>query len=94
MMVTERLALTEDGSRVVPYDSPEARFLFAAPGQEIPDALAQKYGLLDPLPDEKELEPKDPEPPFPEDPKEAEVKQAKKPKNKGLTINRLDDTKE
>ena len=32
---------------MVPYDSKEARYLFAAPGKEIPVALAKKFGLVD-----------------------------------------------
>lgn len=43
--VTERLALTEDG-RVVPEDSPEARWLYAIPGQQIPLEETLKYGLV------------------------------------------------
>ena len=47
MKISKRLALTDDKARVVPYDSKEARYLFAAPGQEFRDALAEKYGLID-----------------------------------------------
>lgn len=42
--VKERLALTED-DRVVPESDPDARWLFAIPGQTIPLADAVKYGL-------------------------------------------------
>ena len=44
-IVTERLALTED-DRLVPEESAEARWLYAIPGQRIPLAEAQRYGLV------------------------------------------------
>ncbi len=62
MKIKQRLALVEDKSRLVPYDSKEARFLFAAPDQEVPDALAEKYGLIDGMLPESEK----PEAPVPE----------------------------
>lgn len=40
-----RLALTEDEQRLVPDDDPEARWLYATPGQEIPMEDAEKFGL-------------------------------------------------
>lgn len=43
--VKERLALTED-ERLVPEEDPEARWLYAIPGQEIPLAEAERYGLV------------------------------------------------
>ncbi len=72
MKIKQRLALVEDKSRLVPYDDKAARFLFAAPDQEVPDALAEKFGLVDgmlpepekgeaPVPEwEKEPNPDDP----------------------------------
>jgi hypothetical protein len=45
-VVTERLALTEDELRLVPEGSPDGRWLFAIPGQEIPFAVAVKFGLV------------------------------------------------
>lgn len=47
MKMKQRLALTEDKEKVVPYDSRDARFLFCIPGRVIPNALAKKYGLED-----------------------------------------------
>jgi hypothetical protein len=44
-IVEERLALTEDGERLVPEESEEARWLYAIPGQEIPLADAERFGL-------------------------------------------------
>ena len=40
------LALTADKKKVVEAKSKEARYFFAEKGQEIPDALAKKYGLM------------------------------------------------
>lgn len=44
-IVTERLALTEDGQRLVPEEHLDARWLYAIPGQEIPLDEAIQYGL-------------------------------------------------
>lgn len=48
---TERLCLTEpdeDGNqRLVSEDDPAGRWLFCVPGQELPRAEAEKYGLTD-----------------------------------------------
>lgn len=43
--VKERLCLTED-DKLVPEGEPEARWLFAIPGDEIPVDQAERYGLL------------------------------------------------
>lgn len=40
-----RLAKTQEG-RIVPYEDPEAAFLYASPGQEIPLEEARAAGLL------------------------------------------------
>jgi hypothetical protein len=63
-IATERLALTADRSRVVPYEDVEAAFLFCFPGQQIPMSDAKKYGLVvetevteEPSPEVKELLP-------------------------------------
>jgi hypothetical protein len=44
---TERLYQNKDKSALVPEDSPEASFLFAAPGTEVSEEDARKYGLLE-----------------------------------------------
>lgn len=41
----KRLYTTADGSRIVPEDSVDAAVLLVAEGGEIPDELAEKYGL-------------------------------------------------
>lgn len=43
--ITERLALTEDG-RAVPENDPDARWLFAIPGQSISLGEARRVGLV------------------------------------------------
>jgi len=81
MIIKRRLALTEDREQVVPYEAPEARYLFAILGQEIPDALGKKYGLVDgdiPGDDEEPKEPEEKKAPKPPDKKRG------KPPNKGL----------
>lgn len=50
MIAKARLYLTLDRKRIVPANSKEAAYLFAAPGQEIPDDLAKRYGLTDEAP--------------------------------------------
>ena len=52
-IATARLALTED-DRIVPEEHPEARWLYAIPGTQIPMAEALRYGLVE---DEAEPEP-------------------------------------
>lgn len=52
MKATKNLALTADKSEVVDAKDKRARYLFAEKGQEIPDALARKYGLLNDEPEE------------------------------------------
>lgn len=44
--VDRRLWLTADRERVVEDGDPEAAFLLAAPGQSIPEAQAERYGLV------------------------------------------------
>ena len=48
-IITERLCLTEDG-KLVPEGDPRGRWFYAAPGREIPDEEAAKYGLTSPAP--------------------------------------------
>lgn len=43
--MTESLALTADQKKLVPLNDKRARYLFAKEGDEIPDALAEHYGL-------------------------------------------------
>lgn len=45
--VTERLCKTEDGERIVPENHPEARWLYAIPGQQVPMDEAERFGLVD-----------------------------------------------
>lgn len=44
----ENLYINADQSKVVPVDSPDARFLLAAKGHPIPEERARRLGLLDP----------------------------------------------
>lgn len=44
--VTKNLALTANKEKVVDIKDRLARYMFAEKGQEIPEALAKKYGLL------------------------------------------------
>lgn len=44
--INERLWLNPDRSRVVADGDPDARFLLATPGDEMPAADAETYGLL------------------------------------------------
>lgn len=44
--VKEHLCLTEDETRLVPETSPDAAWLFAIPGQEIPLEVAETFGLV------------------------------------------------
>ena len=46
VVVTERLYLTADQSRVVREGDPAAAFLFATPGKEIALDVAVRYGLV------------------------------------------------
>lgn len=43
--VTERLYLNADKTKVVKEGSPDAAFLYATPGKEIPAEEAERYGL-------------------------------------------------
>lgn len=60
MKADRKLYLTADRERVVEEGDPEAAFLLAAPGKEISDADAEKYGLKPaPAAEEKEAAPAD-----------------------------------
>lgn len=56
-----RLYVTADGSRLVDENDPEAAYLLAPAGEEIPDDVAEKYGLVsrETLNDEGDDEPGD-----------------------------------
>ena len=43
--VRQRWWLTAARDRLVPDGDPAARYLFAAPGQTVPEAVAARYGL-------------------------------------------------
>ncbi|MFF8831381.1 hypothetical protein [Streptomyces sp. NPDC015131] len=45
--IKQRLCLTEDGKRVVPEDDPEARWLWAIPGQRVSRKEAERLGALE-----------------------------------------------
>ncbi|MCI0687571.1 MAG: hypothetical protein L0Y54_10095 [Sporichthyaceae bacterium] len=83
VVATERLCLTEDQTRLVPETDPAARWLYCTPGQQLPRADAERYGLLaqpEPTPEpttEPEPEPAAPEP--------AEPKARAKPADKART---------
>ena len=47
MIVKERLYFTADRKRVVNENMREGRFLFAKPGDDIPDSIAKQYGLIE-----------------------------------------------
>lgn len=47
MQATERLYLTADKSRVVAEGDPAGASLWAAPGDEIPDDDAARFGVVD-----------------------------------------------
>lgn len=42
-----KIALTADGSKAVPFEHPDARFLLGGKGHEIPAALAKELGIVD-----------------------------------------------
>ena len=73
--VTERLVLTADG-RVVPEGDPDGRWLYAIPGQQVPLAEAERYGLV------KQAEATEPEPEETKAVEPAEDKMAEVPANK------------
>jgi len=50
VIIDRRLCLTEDQSRVVDETDPEARWLWAIPGQLVDRALAERLGALEPAP--------------------------------------------
>lgn len=47
MFAKARLFLNADKSKLVHEGSEEAAFLYAAPGDEIPDSAAEMFGLVD-----------------------------------------------
>jgi len=47
MRATERLYLTAARDACVPEGSKDAAFLWAAPGDEVPDEAAARFGLVD-----------------------------------------------
>lgn len=47
MLARERLYLTADRDRLVRTGDPKAAFLYASPGDEIPDTAAARFGLAD-----------------------------------------------
>jgi hypothetical protein len=46
MIAKERLYLTADKGRIVGHGDKRAAFLYAAPGDEIPENAAKKFGLV------------------------------------------------
>lgn len=44
----ERIYTNADRTKVVPEDSPEAAFMYAAPGDRIPMEMAKRLGLVKP----------------------------------------------
>ena len=47
MICTQRLYHTADKSKVVAEGDPNAAFLYAVPGDEIPETAVELYGLVD-----------------------------------------------
>jgi len=47
MRAAERLYLTADKDSIVGEGSPLAAFLYAAPGDEIPQSAAERFGIVD-----------------------------------------------
>lgn len=47
MQCTQRLYLTEDKQKLVGEGDKKAAFLYAVPGDEIPDSAVEKFGLVD-----------------------------------------------
>lgn len=45
LTVKQRLYLTADGKRLVPEGDPKAATLYAAPGDEISDEAAERFGV-------------------------------------------------
>lgn len=78
-----RLALTADRSRVVPYEHPDAAWLFKAPGQTVTAEEAERYGLS--APGGIETTPDGTEKPAPE------AKQAEKPSDKAVEKAEVED---
>jgi hypothetical protein len=96
MRTKEYLYLTEDRKRVVNENAREGRFLFANPGDEIPDIEARRYGLIKTEPEAVKVVPEKIEPEKAVDAKmdePAEDKMAETPANKtrkrksGFSIN-------
>ena len=72
MVLKERLWYTNDKEKVVKDGNDEAAFLFGAPNQTIPDALAKKFNIVDGLLMEEKKDAI----------KEIENKKVKQPENK------------
>jgi hypothetical protein len=53
VILTERSYVNADRTKVVSEDSPEAAFLLGLPGDEVPDAEAERLGLNKPKPKAK-----------------------------------------
>lgn len=47
MQARERLFITADKTRLVREGDPKGAFLYAAPGDEIPDSAAEMFGVVD-----------------------------------------------
>lgn len=52
--IDRHLYLTDDGRRLVPEGHPDARWLWASPGDERPRDEAERLGAVDPAPPEKD----------------------------------------
>lgn len=52
MIAAERMYLTAGRDRIVPEGHPDAAFLYAAPGDEVPDSAAELIGGLADLADD------------------------------------------
>jgi len=77
----ERYYETDTGE-IVNENDRRGRRLVYKPGDEIPDKIAIKFGLMVSAPDTKRVEESEHE--------KLKVKTKRKPKGKGLTINKLD----
>jgi len=47
MKATERIYLNSEKTKAVPEGDPDGAWLWAAPGDDIPDEAAEKFGLVD-----------------------------------------------
>lgn len=55
--IDRHLYITEDGSRVVEEGDPAGRWLWAAPGQDVPRAEAERLGAVAPEPAPEPVQP-------------------------------------